>query len=123
MNLWEKTIINLQQGYEKMTAFAAVFSERLKAEINIIRLRMQLDEVQEQIRDQHYIIGRKLLELRDGGSLPASLELFFKNDEIASALEKISSYEKDLENILDELRSEADALKAVPTRKDEEKAA
>jgi uncharacterized protein YfcZ (UPF0381/DUF406 family) len=123
MNLWEKTIFNVQQGYEKLTAFAAFFSDRMKAEINIVRLRMQQDEVQDQIRDQYSIIGKKLLEMRDNASLPASLELFFKNDDITAALEKIVSYEKHLENILDELRSEADAVKAAPSQKDEEKAA
>jgi hypothetical protein len=123
MTLWEKTITSLQQGYERITAFAALFSERLQAEINIIRLRLQLDEVKEQIREQHQVIGRKLLELRDEASMPASLELFFKNDDVSAALEKIASCEKDLENILDELRSEADAVKAAPIRKDEEKAA
>jgi hypothetical protein len=123
MTLWEKTIVNLQRGYEKMTSFADVFSERVRAEINIIRLRMQLDDVRNRIREQHHIIGRKLLELRDGEMLPASLDLFFQNEEIATALEKIALLENDQENILDELRSEAEALKPVPTESDEEKEA
>jgi hypothetical protein len=95
----------------------------VQAEINIIRLRMQLDDVKEHIREQHMIIGRKLLELRNNAALPASFELFFKSDDIAAALEKIASCEKDLENILDELRTEAAAVQAVSTRKEEEKAA
>ena len=123
MTLWEKTITNMQKGYERLAVFAAIFSDRVKAEINIVRLRMQHDDVQKRIREQEGFIGRRLLELRSRGKLPSSFDRLFGSDEVSSAVEKISILEKDVENILDELRTETAHLKAVPSSSDEEKSA
>ncbi len=120
MPLWDRTLTNLQRGHDKLTALAQTFSERVKAEITIIRVRMQIDDIREKMAGQHGIIGRKLMELRTGGALPQSFELFFKDSEVISALEKIAQYERDLENLKDELRSEAQAVQAVPPQQDGE---
>ncbi len=117
MPLWDKTLSNLQKGHDKLTSFAATFSERLKAEITVIRVRMEIDAVRERIGEQHRVIGGKLLELRNDNALPQTFELFFKNSEVMAALEKISQYERELENLKDELRSEARAVQAVPPQK------
>ncbi len=117
MPLWDKTLSNLQKGHDKLTSFAVTFSERLKAEITVIRIRMEIDAVRESISEQHRVIGERLLELRTESALPPTFELFFKNSEVMTALEKISQYERELENLKDELRSEARAVQAVPPRK------
>ncbi len=117
MPLWDKTLINLQKGHDKLTSFAATFSERVKAEINVVRVRLQIDAVRENISEQHRVIGEKLLELQAENALPQTFELFFKNSEVVTALEKINQYERELENLKDELRSEARAVQAVPPRK------
>lgn len=113
MTVWEKTLINLQKGYGKLMSFAANASERIKAEITIVRLRMQIDELRETIGDHQRSMGKKLLEMKDAGALPASFDFFFANTEIATHLEKIERAQKDLEILLDDLRHESDALKAV----------
>jgi hypothetical protein len=124
MTLWEKTITNMQKGYERLAVFAALLSERVKAEINIIRLRMHLDEVQDSIRDRQAFIGRRLVELRNRGGHAGGVDRFFQNDEIMAALEEITRLENDVLNIQDDLRSESEALKPVPPpTPDEEKAA
>ncbi len=120
MPLWDKTLTNLQKGHDKLMVLAQTFSERIKAEITIIRVRMQIDEVRDKVTVQHGIIGRRLIELRDTAALPQSFELFFKDGEVVSALEKIAQYERDLENLKDELRSEARSVQAVPPEKDVE---
>lgn len=122
MPLWEKTLINLQKGVEKLNSFSAVFAERMRAEINIVRLRMQLDDVQGQIDEQHRIIGKKLAALHESGSLPESFENFFTNDDIADALANIARLEKQLDNIHDELAAEAESIKSA-RRYDREKSA
>jgi hypothetical protein len=114
MTVWEKTLINLQKGHDRLLSFAAVFSERLRAEINIIRLRMQIDGVRAKVNKQHLFIGQKLLSMKEGDSLPRTCELFFKNEEIASSLEKLDRYNRDLEILLDDLQHEADVLKPAP---------
>ncbi len=120
MPLWDRTLTNLQKGHDKLMVLAQTFSERVKAEITIIRVRMEIDEVRVKIAVQHGIIGRRLIELRDSGALPQSFELFFKDGDVVSALEKIAQYERDLENLKDELRSEARSVQAVPPEKDVE---
>jgi hypothetical protein len=122
MTVWEKTLINIQKGYGKLMSFAANVSERAKAEINIIRLRMQIDDLRDTIGDYHRSIGKKLLERKDTDSLPKSFDLFFTSSEITADLEKIDRAQKDLEILLDDLRHESDALKAVSVP-DEEKSA
>ena len=121
MAVGEKAITNLQRGYDRITAFAAVFSERMRAEVNIIRIRTQIDGVRRDIGEQHRIIGAKLLATRDEGTLPATIELFFSNDEVAASLKRITVLEKELENLQDELQAEAVTLKRA-VRKDREPA-
>src|SRR5512147_1904087 len=97
MTVWEKTLVNLQKGHDRLMSFASTVSERVKAEITIVRLQMQIGDIRNKVGEQQRIIGRKLLELKDGGSLPSSFDLLFKNDEISSALEKIDRAQRDLE--------------------------
>jgi hypothetical protein len=122
MTVWEKSLINIQKGYGKLMSFASNVSERAKAEINIIRLRMQIDALRDTIGDYHRSIGRKLVEMKDNDTLPKSFDLFFTSSEITALLEKIDRAQKDLEILLDDLRHESEALKAV-SAPDEEKSA
>src|SRR5512138_638491 len=107
MALWERTITNLQKGYDRLTSFAAVFSERLRAEVNIVRLRMQIEDVQRSIDEQHRLVGEKLVTMRDDGSLPPANEQFFRTEDVSASLEKLARLEKELENLADELQAEA----------------
>lgn len=122
MTVWEKTLVNLQTGYSKLTVFAATFSERVRAEINIIRLRMQIDALQRSIRGQQQLIGRKLLELRENSGLPRTFELFFRDSEVSAAVEQIERLNKDREILLDDLQNEAEALKSAPAKQEERSA-
>jgi len=122
MTLWEKTLVNLQKGYTKLMSFAATFSDRLRAEINIVRLKIQIDGVRGKIGEQQRFIGQRLLELKENDSLPRTVDLFFKLDEIVSAVEKIERYERDQEILLDDLQHEAEVLKPVPASHEERSA-
>jgi hypothetical protein len=122
MTIWEKSLISIQKGYGKLMSFAANVSERAKAEINIIRLRMQIDALRDTIGEYHRSIGKKLLEMKDTDSLPKSFDLFFTSSEITAHLEKIDRAQKDLEILLDDLRHESEALKAVSVPNEEKSA-
>jgi hypothetical protein len=122
MTVWEKTLINLQKGYAKMVSFAATSSDRVKAEITMVRLRMQIDGIEAKVREQQQFIGQKLLEMKENDSLPESFDLLFKNYEISSAVDKIERYKKDREILLDDLRREAEGLKPAPSSHDERSA-
>ena len=119
MAIWEKSFINLQKGHGRLMSFAATFSDRVRAEINIIRLKIQIDGVREKINEQHQIIVRKLLEMKIDNSLPRTLDLLFEVDAIASAVEAIERLQNDEEILLDDLQHEADVLKPAPARQEE----
>jgi len=122
MTVWEKTLINLQKGYAKLVSFAATFSDRVKAEITIMRLKIQIDGIQAKVREQQQIIGQKLLEMRENDTLPGTFDLLFINYDIASAVDKIERYQKDREILLDDLQREAEVLKPAPASHDERSA-
>jgi hypothetical protein len=122
MTVWEKTLINLQKGYAKLSSFAATFSDRVKAEITSVRIRMQIDGIQAKVREQQQFIGQKLLEMKENDTLPSTFDLLFKNYEIASAVDKIERYQKDREILLDDLKREAEVLKPAPASQDERSA-
>lgn len=118
MTVWEKTLVNLQKGYAKLTFFAATFSDRVKAEITIARLKIQIDDIQAKVREQQQFIGQKLLEMKGKDALPDTFDVLFKNDEISSAVDKIERYQKDREILEDDLRREAEVLKPAPASDD-----
>jgi len=119
MTVWEKTLVNLQKGYARLMSFAAIFSDRVKAEITIVRLKIQIDGVQDKISEQQRFIGRRLLEMKEAETLPRTFDLFFKLDEIVSAVEKIERCQKDREILRDDLQHEAEVLKPAPTTHEE----
>ena len=119
MTVWEKTLVNLQKGYARLMSFAATFSDRVKAEITIVRLKIQIDGVQDKISEQQRFIGRRLLEMKEAETLPRTFDLFFKLDEIVSAVEKIERCQKDREILRDDLQHEAEVLKPAPTTHEE----
>ncbi len=122
MTIWEKVVVNLEKGAQKMTAGAAVFSERVKAEIAIMRLRIRRDEVRSILREQYEIIGRKLVELNQKEALPKTTELLLREEEIVTALAEIAAREKDLEEIRNQIANERAAFTIQEKSRDGEPA-
>jgi hypothetical protein len=119
MTIWEKTILNVQKGLQKLNIFAAFFSERMKAEIAIVRLRIRTNEIQTKIDDLYRTIGRKLVDLKNRGEMPKASEQLLKDEDIFSALNEIGEEKKELEELLDEIKIEQEALKPVPKQKED----
>lgn len=122
MTVREKTLINLQKGYDKLTSFAAIFADRVRAEITTVRLKIRIDGMQEKISEQQQLIGKTLLQLKENNDLPRTFELFFQNDEIAAAVEKIERYQRDTEILLDDLQRESEVLKPASASHEERSA-
>ena len=119
MTIWEKVIVNLEKGTRKFTAAAIVFSERIKAEISIARLRIRLDEIRSLIDEQYRVIGRKVVDLKKKDALPKTADQLVKDEEIVTALAEIVSREKDLEDLNNEIANEQAAFKPAPKRKED----
>lgn len=107
MNIWERVAINIQKGLERVAAFAAFFSERVKVELKIVRLRMRIDAVQKRIDALHRIIGRRVLELRSSAVATRSTEQLLKDEAISAAITEIAEREKEIEDLNLELSREA----------------
>jgi hypothetical protein len=96
MSIWEKAVLNMQKGSRKITASAAVFSERINAEIVMIRLKIKADEIQARIDALHIAIGKSVMNLKKSGDLPKTTEQFLKQDAVVSAMDELSKRESEL---------------------------
>jgi transposase len=119
--IWEKVISNMQKGSDKLMAAVAAFSERVQAELNIVRLRIRLDNVQERVNEQYQNIGRTLVDLNNSGSLPKLAEQLFQDEKITASLVELAALEKELDRLNDEIRNEASVFR--PTSKQTEETA
>ncbi len=119
MTVWEKAILNMQKGTQRISAWAAVLSERVRSEIAIIRLRLKLDEVQSNIDDQYRIIGRRFVNLKSGEALPKTTEQLIKDEEISAAVEQIEARKKEREDLQQEIVREQEPF--APAEKREER--
>jgi molecular chaperone GrpE (heat shock protein) len=111
MTIWEKAVLNIEKGFRKITAAAATFSERVKAELDLIRLRIRIDEVQDRIDALHRIIGRKIVDLKKQEALPKTTEQLLKVDEIVIALTELADREQEIEELRTGLKSIQSAVK------------
>lgn len=111
MTIWEKAVVNIQKGTQKVAAGAAMFSERVKAEVIIVRLKIRMDEVRDRINELYLVIGRTVVDLAKKNDMPAETEQLLKHDDIVSAMNEIASRERELEDLRSEIGQVRDAAK------------
>jgi hypothetical protein len=119
MTIWEKAIVNMQKGVQKITAFADVFSERVKTEIAIARLRIRINDVQTQIDALYKVIGRAMVDLKNKGEMPKTSEQLLNHEEIAIAMNELVQQKLDIKDLLDEMQTEQESLKPVQKQKED----
>jgi predicted nucleic acid-binding Zn-ribbon protein len=113
MNIWEKAILNMQKGSSKITVAAATFSERVKAELAMIRLRIRIDEVQARIDGLHRLIGRKVMDLKKQEALPKTMEQLLKVDDTMAAMTELADREQEIEELKEEMKNIRSEFKAT----------
>jgi hypothetical protein len=119
MAMWGKVAVNLEKGARKLAAMAAVFAERVKAEIAIVRLRIRLEEVRTRIDELHRIIGRRVVDLANRAEMPKTGEQLLKDEGIASALAEIVAREQDIEDLKEQIGIEQSAFEPEPAQKED----
>ena len=119
MTIWEKVVVNIEKGSRKLAATAAVFAERVKAEIAIARLRIRLDEARSRTDELHRVIGRRVVDLKNRAAIPKAGEQLLKDDDIAAALAELETVKKDLEDLDAEIKNVYSAFEPEPTHKEE----
>jgi hypothetical protein len=119
MTIWEKAILNMQRGAQRISVAAVLFSERVRVEIAIVRLRIRINEVQARIDELYQIIGRKLVNLATGDALPKTSELLVQNEDISLAMHELVDRKQEIEELNDKIRSEQNLFKTAPKRKED----
>lgn len=119
MTIWEKTILNMQRGAQRISVAAELFAERVRAEIAIVRWRIRIDEVQARIDELYQGIGRKVVNLSRGEALPKSSEQLLRDEEIASAMNELTDRKQEIEGLNAMIRSEQSSFKTAPKRTEE----
>ncbi len=103
MTIWEHAVLNIQKGSKKIAVVAAVFSERVKAELTIIRLKIRIDEVQARMNGLSAAVGRRIVDLKKKETLPKTVDQLLKDEDIATAMTEISSCEQEIEQLKSEI--------------------
>jgi predicted nucleic acid-binding Zn-ribbon protein len=113
MTIWEKAILNMQRGSQRISISAALFAERVRVEINIVRLRIRIDEVQERIDAQYQAIGRKVVNLTRGDALPKMTEQLVQDEEIAAAMAELTDRKQEIEELRNTIVNEQASVKTA----------
>lgn len=113
MTIWEKAVFNMQRGAQRISIAAALFADRVRAEIVIIRLRIRIDEVQGRIDELYQAIGRKVVNLTRGDALPKTSEQLIQNEEIAAAMSELTDRKQEIEELRSRIVSEQDSVKTA----------
>jgi predicted nucleic acid-binding Zn-ribbon protein len=116
MTIWEKAVANIQRGTQRITVTAALFAERVQAEITIVRLRIRISEVQARINELYQSIGRKVVNLALGDALPKATEQLIQNEEIAEAMHELADRKQEIEELSEKIKSEQTPFKSTPKR-------
>jgi methyl-accepting chemotaxis protein len=116
MTIWEKAVLNMQRGGQRISVAAVLFAERVRAEIAIVRLRIRIGEVQARIDELHQSIGRTFVTLAMGDALPKTIEQLVQIEEIANAMHELTDRKQEVEELNDKIRSEQTLIKTAPKR-------
>jgi hypothetical protein len=111
MTIWEKAILNMQRGSQRISISAALLADRVRVEINIVRLRIRIDEVQERIDAQYQAIGRKVVNLARGDALPKTTEQLVQDEEIAAAMTELADRKQEIEELRNMIVNEQASVK------------
>src|SRR5512143_1532645 len=103
----------MEKGTRKITVAAATFSEWVKTELAIIRLRIRIDEAQAGIDELHRQIGRKIRDLNKQDALPLSTEQMLKDEVISAALAELTDREQEIEELNAEMKKSATDYKTA----------
>ena len=111
MTIWEKAVLNIQKGVQRIALVASTFAERVSAEIAIVRLRIRINDIQAQINEMHRTIGRTVVDLTQSNAAPKAAEQLLKQEKIAAVLSELTERKKEMQDLKNDIQSEQDAFK------------
>lgn len=116
MNIWEKAILSMQRGTQRISVAAVLFAERVRVEVAIVRLRIRINEVHARIDELYQGIGRKVVNLSRGEALPKTCEQLVQDEEIALAMHELTDRKQELEELNNKVKTEQSSFKIARKR-------
>ncbi len=90
---------NFKRGIDRIKWFAAVFSDRMKIEITIIKLLYQSDEMDKKRDELLKTVGQRVYESRANPD-----KNILRDKEVVDALEEIEKIEKNIGELKQKIR-------------------
>jgi len=118
MTIWEKAILNMERGTKRISIAAVLFSERVRIEIALVRLRMRTGEVLDSIDELYQVIGRRVVNLARGDALPQTSEQLVRDEEIAPVMHELADRKQELEELNAMIKTEQ-ASGTIPRKRTE----
>lgn len=118
MTIWEKAILNMERGAKRISIAAVLFSERVRIEIALVRLRMRTGEVLDSIDELYQVIGRRVVNLARGDALPQTSEQLVRDEEIAPVMHELADRKQELEELNAMIKTEQ-ASGTIPRKRTE----
>lgn len=115
----DRVILSLQYSLKKFGSVAALLSERVKVELEILRRRIRIGNIQTDIDEQHRTIGRRVVELRNNGTLSQSSGKVLKDEVVAAAITEAEKLQKNQEQAASGIRYEESGLLQGPEESEE----
>jgi hypothetical protein len=116
MNIWEKAVFNMQRGTKRISIAAVLCSERVRAEIAIVRLRIRTNEVQERIDELYQGVGRRVVNLTRGDALPKTSEQLVQDEEISTLMHELADRKQELDELNAMIKTEQSSSKTALKR-------
>jgi len=121
MTIWEKAVLNIQQGARRVSATAAVFSERVRVELDVVRLRIRMDEVRTRADELYKTVGRRFVQLHKKDELPKTSEQLLKDEEIVAAVVELADREQELAELNERIKNAWDDVRTTKQAEDQKR--
>ncbi|NWF98398.1 MAG: hypothetical protein HXY52_05610 [Nitrospirae bacterium] len=102
--MWRKVKINFERGIEKIKWFSAIFAERTRIELLVIKLLYQSNKMEKHKDELMKTIGKRIIELKGQPE-----KYILKDRTINEALNEIEQLNKEI----DEIRKKASDISSL----------
>lgn len=112
MTFMDTVLRSMQKGYDRLQQGAALFSERVKFELDLVRVRVRIANMRERIDELHARIGRRAIALAQDNP-PKTFTAFMKDEEVAAAHQETERLSREIDELAAELAREGEEFAAV----------
>lgn len=113
MTFMDTVLRSMQKGYDRIQQGAALFAERMRFELNLVRTRARIAGMRGRIDELHAGIGRRALQFASQDPPPKTFLVLLSDEEVSAALQEIERLSREIEELAGELSREDRELAEV----------